>query len=120
MSLLTIEQVRQQVNLLPDETEFDTYLNQLSAAAERHLAKRLRDDDGNLATFVADAAALAAMDLQPANPFLVSDEPDLVLAALLLVGHWFSNREAVGRDTQHEIPQAFEALIFDSRSHTLG
>ncbi|TVP11800.1 head-tail connector protein [Shewanella sp. KCT] len=120
MSLLSLEQAREQVNLLQDETEFDTYLQQLSAAAEAYIARRLRDDAGNAATFVADQATLDAMPEPPANPLLVSESADLVLAAALLVGHWFDNRESVSKEDLKQVPQAFEALIFDYRSHAIG
>jgi hypothetical protein len=120
MPLLSIEQARDQVNLLQEETEFDTYLQQLSSAAEAHIARRLRDDAGNIAVFVADQVALDAMPDPPANPILISDSPDLVLAAALLVGHWFNNRESVAKGDLKQVPQAFEALIFDYRSHAIG
>lgn len=120
MPLLTIEQARQQVNLLPDETEFDTYLTQLSKAAEKHMARRLRDANDNIAVFVDDAEALAAMSEPPANAIIVAESDDLVLACALLVGHWFNNREAVSENNLKEVPQAFEALIFDYVNHCIG
>ncbi len=120
MALLSIEQAREQVNLLPDEDEFDSYLLQLAAAAEAHISRRLRDDDGNIAVFIADQAALDELIEQPANTILIEQSPDLVLAAALLVGHWFNNRESVANGNLKAVPQAFESLIFDYRSHAIG
>lgn len=120
MALLSIEQARLQVNLLADETDFDTYLQQLINAAEAHIARRLKDDAGNKAVFIADQAALDAMPQAPDNVILVNESPDLVLACAMLVGHWFNNRESVSSVNLKAVPQAFEALIFDYRSHAIG
>lgn len=40
---------------------------------------------------------------------------DVVHAILLLVGHWYAEREAAGPDTRAEVPLAFRALLSRTR-----
>lgn len=44
---------------------------------------------------------------------------DLIAAQLLLIGHWFTNREAVSDKTMSEVPLAVEALAGPFRLPTL-
>lgn len=114
MPLVTLEAARRQVNLLESETFQDTYLTQLIAAVEAHIRRRLS------CTFVETAAELEAMDPKPVKAIIIDQSQDLTLAALLLIGHWFNNREAVSTEQMVEVPMAFENLIFDFRDLAIG
>ncbi|MBI46752.1 MAG: hypothetical protein CMG91_04685 [Marinobacter sp.] len=106
--MLELDIIKQHVRLEPDFVEDDTLLETYSTAAQR----LVENHTGR--TLYATAAEI------PKDPDTgeVTDEDALVLdddittAMLLLIGHWYVNRESVvvGAITS-ELPMAVEALI---------
>lgn len=94
MTALTLDDVRQHVK--PDGDQ-DTYLELLMAAARRSVENQI-------------------------DRPIVDDEPDEAVinaAMLLLVGHWFANREAVVVGTQKaEMPMAVSYLLMPIKKWT--
>lgn len=98
MTLITLDEAKHQCSLELDFTEVDTYLQLLINAAvnkvENSLNKRL----------VAEGSVTTEGDQ------LIT--PALKMAILLLVGHWYTNREAVVTGTiVTTVPLAYESLI---------
>ncbi|MEL4294035.1 head-tail connector protein [Shewanella xiamenensis] len=114
MPLITIEAARRQVNLLETETFQDQYLQQLMAAVEAHIRRRLN------CTFFETAAEYEAADPKPPKAIIIEESQDLTHAGLLLLAHWFTNREAVSTVQMVEVPAAFESLIFEFRDLAIG
>lgn len=92
------------------------------------------DSDGNAATFADFLPSLYRARVYPLASFpsvqnnseisitytagyAEGEAPQsLVQAILLLVGHWFANRETVTRETVNEVPFAVEALCDQHRA----
>lgn len=106
----------------------DTNGAEQTIAAENYTLKN--DDRGSFVEFLstysfpslnaetsAVRVAYVAGYAQAGNP-LVSTVPAAIKAAiLLLVGHWYANREAVSADTHVVLPMAVDALIFPFRRY---
>lgn len=105
--MLELDIIKQHVRLEPDDNEDDalleTYANAAARYVESHTGRTLyatagavpTDDDGN----VTDEHALVLDD-------------DMVTAMLLLIGHWYANRESVVVGSiSTELPMAVAALI---------
>lgn len=92
MGLVSLDLVKKAVRA-DDFTADDNYLSFLLDAAEKHLLKRtnrtiyeLFEEDGDLPT-------------------------PLKQAVLMLVGHWYNQREAASGVQMAEVPLGFEALV---------
>ncbi|WP_110642462.1 head-tail connector protein [Salinicola sp. CPA57] len=105
--MLELDIIKQHVRLEPDfevdDTLLDTYSNAARRLVENRTGRKLyataaqipKDSDGN----AADENALVLDD-------------DLVTAMLLLIGHWYVNRESVVVGTiTSEMPMAVQSLI---------
>jgi uncharacterized phage protein (predicted DNA packaging) len=104
--MLELDIIKQHVRLEPDETEDDALLDTYATAAARlvesHTGRTLyattsavpKDGSGN----VTDLHALVLDD-------------DISTAMLLLIGHWYANRESVVQGTTSELPMGVKALI---------
>lgn len=91
-----MELVRKQCNIVADVD--DALLQQYVAAALTHIEQHC---DRKL------------VDGEPVGPDQLKLEPDVVQAALLLVGHWVSNREAViVGEVSTEIQLGVERLLW--------
>ncbi|WP_457319810.1 head-tail connector protein [Stenotrophomonas sp. P5_B8] len=93
---IPLDLVRQQCNVLADIE--DTLLEQYVAAAlahvEQHCDRRL-------------------VESEPADISEMNLTPDVVQAALLLVGHWVANREAVViGEVSNEVQLGFARLLW--------
>ncbi len=91
--MLELDIIKQHVRLEPDFTEDDTLLDTYSTAAQRlvenHTGRTLYATQGEIPT-----------------------QDDITTAMLLLIGHWYANRESVVVGTiTSELPMAVEALI---------
>lgn len=75
------------------------------------------DDDGLLNGYID-----AAVDYLARIGCHVDDDPLPIVikqAALLLVGHWYTNREAVESAASFELPLGFNALVASVREVTI-
>jgi len=84
--------------------------------AKDHLRVAGTEEDGLIETYM--IAADAWLRRYTATNY-VEDEPSLLAAELLLIGHLYANREAVSADTMKEVPWAVEALAGPFRTPTL-
>lgn len=105
--MLELDIIKQHVRLEPDFDEDDTLLDTYATAAHRyvenHTGRNLYATETEIPTdsegSVTDEHALVLDD-------------DLTTAMLLLIGHWYENREAVAMGTiATQVPMAVEALI---------
>lgn len=98
MAWITLEEVKHQCRLELDDTSQDLLISLYMAAArraiEKHTDMELLDDEPGEKT---------------ERQLVITD--DLKAAGLLMVGHWFSNREAVSDVEKVEVPFAFRFLI---------
>jgi len=98
MALVTLEAIKQQCRIEPEFTDEDSYLDTLTQAAislvENTINKTLIADD-----------ATPVDGQQPVTP-------SIRMAVMLLVGHWYTNREAVVTGTiATTVPLAFASLL---------
>lgn len=102
MAHVTIDLAKRQVNL--DEiTSEDDYLQHLLEAAEVHVANITHRTIAEIIeTYGVDEDGDGINDDLP---------PTLKHAILLMVAHWYNQREAVAAVQMREVPQAFKALI---------
>jgi uncharacterized phage protein (predicted DNA packaging) len=92
---VTLEQVKDHLRISPSQTAQDNYLNLLIRAARRSI----ENDIGR--TIFATHPDVEAHEM-----------PVIQEAALLLIGQWFWNREAVSEKTMKEIPNAVGWLLW--------
>ena len=114
--MLDLSIIKPHVRLELDETDEDVLLETYATAAQRLVENRtgrtLYATEGEIPT---DSETGEPTDTSA----LVLDD-DLTTAMLLLIGHWFENREAVviGSITA-ELPMAVEALIGPYRHYQI-
>lgn len=105
--MLELDIIKQHVRLEPDFEDDDTLLDTYSNAARRLVENRTgRKLYATAAEFPKDG------DGNPTDENALVLDDDLVTAMLLLIGHWYANREsvAVGVSTA-EMPMAVDSLI---------
>lgn len=108
--MLELDIIKQHVRLEPDFNEDDALLNTYATAARRYV------ENHTGRTLYATEMEVPTDD----DHALVLDD-DLTTAMLLLVGHWYENREAVALGTiATDLPMAVEALISPYRYYNLG
>lgn len=104
--MITEAQVKQQLALEPtdvaDAPLIATYISAVRPTLENQLNRKLFDTQ---------AALDAAIEAQTAGeaPLLVTD--DLRIAALMLVAHWYTHREAVSEMRLNTTPMAMDYLL---------
>lgn len=98
MSFITIEEIKQQCYLDELDTSEDSYLNLLSSAAISFIQN-----------YTNRIIVKSIDDTSPENALLWSD--DIKIAALLLIGGWYENREEMHEKETHAIPYGFKMLI---------
>lgn len=91
MGYVSLQRVKKAVRA-DDFDDDDEYLEFLTEAAEEHVLKRIRRQPEEILT-----------DGQLPLP--------LQQAVLMLVGHWYNQREAVGGAQFSEVPMGYEALV---------
>jgi len=89
--ILTLDQIKLHLHIEPDQTAEDAELMILEQAAHLHTANVLRRD--------IDASV----------------GENVKVANLLLIAHWYRNRESVGDSKLGEVPLAYAALLFPER-----
>jgi hypothetical protein len=97
----------------------------LFEAAKEHLNVTIDDDDAQIARLIAAAKAHVERQLGYAldDPDELPDGPpeDLMQAILLLVGHWYENREAsVIGVIPASVPFGLDEIIREHRTYTFG
>lgn len=81
-----------------DHDHEDTLIQQYIDAAEAHVEQH---------------CDRVLVDSDPADESQMAFTPDVQQAILLLVGHWYANREAVVvGQTSQQVPLAFERLLW--------
>ena len=99
-AFLTLDAIKFQCSIEPEETYWDTYLTALGKAAERKVFKdtcRTYDE---------------ILEMEGEWP------SDLTLAALMLCAHWYKNREPETNQSMYSVPYAYEALYYPYRKGT--
>ena len=98
---VTLEQLRIQARLEPDNTELDGTLQLYAAAAikaiEAHTGRALYPPNADLPADAPENALIATENLQ--------------LAILMMVTHWFDNNAAASDSAVAEIPLGFRFLV---------
>lgn len=94
---VTIEEVKQQCYLDEQDISEDNYLNLLTSAALKHV-----ENYTNRVLYVTDKP-------ESESALLWSD--DIKMAVLLLIGHWYENRENSSDARVMDIPFGFHALV---------
>lgn len=107
--MIEISTVREHCRIDADDTSEDSILTIYIGAAKRHIEKWTRR---NLYETNADAGFDTDEDR------LLLDD-DIRLVILLLVGHWYANREAVSDKNTSEMPLAVDALLQPYRIYGL-
>lgn len=105
--MLELDIIKSHVRLEPDDIEEDLLLETYANAARRLVENKT----GRVLYATAGEIPTDPDTGEPVEAGLVLDD-DLTTAMLLLIGHWFVNREAVviGSITA-ELPMAVQALI---------
>ena len=114
--MLELDIIKQHVRLEPDVTDDDTLLETYATAAQRliehHTARTLYATAGEIPT---DTETGEITD----DSALVLDD-DITTAMLLIIGHWYENRESVVvGSTASELPMAVDALISPHRHYQI-
>ncbi|WP_447896044.1 head-tail connector protein [Vreelandella sp. GE22] len=107
--MLDLDIIKLQCRIEPDDSDEDQLLETYSNAARRHV-----ENFTDRPLFeTKEAAAQAILDGIP-HPLVLDD--DITTAMLLLINHWYANREAVivGSITA-TLPMAVETLLWPYR-----
>lgn len=106
--MLELDIIRQQCRLEPDDTTEDALLETYATAAQRLVQNRT----GRTLYATATEIPKDAETGEPTDEHALVLDDDLTTAMLLLISHWFENREAVVIGTiTSELPMAVDALI---------
>ena len=101
MAMIDLATVREHCRIDEDDLSEDNLLGIYTGAAKRHVEKFTR-------------RKLYVLNTDPGfdtdDDHLLLDD-DIRLAMLLLIGHWFANREAVSDKSFSEVPLAVDALL---------
>lgn len=106
--MLELEIIKRQVRLeLDDDTE-DDLLETYATAAQRYVENHI----GRTLYATAEEIPKDEETGDPTDEHALVLDDDITTAMLLLIGHWFENREAVViGSTPSELPMAVQALI---------
>ncbi|SDO72583.1 Phage gp6-like head-tail connector protein [Halomonas shengliensis] len=114
--MLELEIIRQQCRLEPDDTDEDALLETYATAAQR----LVENQTGRTLYATEGEIPVDAETGEPTDEHALVLDDDLTTAMLLLIGHWFENREAVVIGTiTSELPLAVEALIAPYRHYQI-
>ena len=109
--MVTISECRTQCNLLHDEIEHDPWFQQTIPAAVSFLSNTINRK-------LYESQEALDLELEPPCDALVIT-PDLKLALLMLIGHWFINRESTSALSLNDIPMGYEHITGFYRSFSL-
>ncbi|WP_249976081.1 head-tail connector protein [Vreelandella olivaria] len=104
--MLELDIIKQHVRLEPDDDEDDALLETYSGSA----ARMVENHTGRTLYATASAVPKDASG-NPNNPHALVLDDDISTAMLLLIGHWYANRESVVHGTTSELPMGVKALI---------
>lgn len=107
--IIAIETVREHCRIDADDNSEDSLLTIYIGAAKRHIEKWTRRK-------LYETNADAGFDTDDERLLL---DDDIRLVILLLVGHWYANREAVSDKNTSEMPLAVDALLQPYRIYGL-
>lgn len=97
MALVTLDEVKRQCRLEEQEVGEDPLLTVYITAAARHIEHRIGKP-------LIDPAGEPVEGGQPY-------EGDIKLAALLLISHWYENRESVSAEALTPLPMGVDLLL---------
>lgn len=100
MELITISEIKEQCYLDEFDLSEDNYLKILSSAAIKHI-----ENYTNRKVFASENEVPEGVE----NALIWSD--DIKIAALLLIGHLYENRENSSEKKMNEIPFGFHAFV---------
>lgn len=113
--MLDLSIIKPHVRLELDDTEEDVLLETYATAAQR-----LVENQTGRTLYATSGEIPVGSDEEPVNDDALVLDDDLTTAMLLLIGHWFENREAVVIGTiVAELPMAVEALIAPYRHYQI-
>jgi len=119
MSLITLDEAKRQCRIELDDSEEDVYLQALIDAAISHI-----ESDTHKTLIPVDQEIVVTLDpdtLEPVPPFEQPITAAIRLAGLLLIGHWYANREAVAIGTiSTTVPLAYDTLVRPYRELIVG
>lgn len=107
----TLSDIKRQCSIDVDDPDHDELLTVYLFAARDHIARKLNRN-------IFDLTSEIALDTDTGKPINANDLAmdtnagySLKLAALLVVGHWFENRESTSTLTIKEVPMSFNSLL---------
>ena len=109
--MITISECKLQCNLDETEIEFDRWLAQSIDAAVNLVQLSI-----NRPLYATQAALDADADALP-NAMVITSS--LKMAMLMLIGHWFVNRESTTALNLNETPFAFHTIVNAHRYHSI-
>ena len=98
MQFLTLEQIKHQCRIDADDTSEDDYLELIGEAAEQAVESHL-----NRTLYINEVP-------EDDSTGLITNKP-IQMAALLMVGQLYENREATSELTMKEVPLAYGYLL---------
>lgn len=114
--MLDLSIIKPHVRLELDETDEDVLLETYATAAQR----LVENQTGRTLYATEGEIPVDAETGEPTDEHALVLDDDLTTAMLLLIGHWFENREAVViGSTPSELPLAVEALIAPYRHYQI-
>lgn len=96
MKILTLEELRREIRLEPDDVHEDLWLEDKGAAAEVAVARLCQCD---------------VTDLQAEYGPGLEDAPDLRSAMAGLVTHWYKYRELTTPDATNRVPMSLADIV---------
>jgi uncharacterized phage protein (predicted DNA packaging) len=94
--VVTLDEIKLHCHIEPDQTAEDSLLQMLEMAAHLHTQNKLR------------------------RAFDATVGENVKLAMLVLIAHWYRNREASSALRLAEVPMAYDALLSPERDFPLG
>lgn len=135
--MITVSECKLQCNLLKEEVEFDEWFNMAIPAAVAYLPNALNrqvfaaqseitEEVSRITTLIEAENAETddskekieslTVELKKVNRAIVFNG-DLKLALLMLMAHWFNNRESTSALSLNDTPMAFHMLTHPHRSY---
>tara|TARA_R110001583_G_scaffold21308_3_gene80871 strand:+ start:23491 stop:23850 length:360 start_codon:yes stop_codon:yes gene_type:complete len=107
----TLPDIKNQCVIDADNTSDDVLLDVYLLAARDHISQKLNRKLYDLTSDIA-LDPITKLPLEPTDLALDMPAGDSIhLACLLVVAHWYVNRESTSTLTVKEVPMAFNALL---------
>jgi hypothetical protein len=108
--MITIIECKQQCNIEQDLLDFESWFRRVIPAVvgtvQAHLDRRVFETQADL-----DAAKALLADDDTALDTAMLITEDLRHAMLMMVAHWFENRETVSALTMKSVPMSYQYLL---------